>query len=120
MKKTITIEDAREKRSGTTNGRAWTLYEVTDAEGTKYGTFDGRYLTMVGARVQVDVERNAKGYWNIVDKPMFRGENVVAKAEARVRAPDDMGERLDKVVEGLRAIYRLLEKRLPENKLPEL
>src|SRR3990167_7732036 len=46
-------------KSGESNGRKWTLYQIQDPKGTKYSTFEAKYVGMVGQEVDVVVEEKA-------------------------------------------------------------
>ena len=56
-------------KSGEKDGRKWNLYHITDQKGVKYGSFDAKYVGMVGQEVDVvveekAVEKNGKSYVN--------------------------------------------------------
>jgi hypothetical protein len=62
MKKTIIINDVKTLKSGVSNGRNWTLYAVIDENGNKYTTFSGRYLEMIGKKVEIEYETSEREY----------------------------------------------------------
>jgi len=85
MKKTITINDVKTLKSGVSNGRNWTLYAVIDENGNKYTTFNGKYLDMIGKRVEIEYEASEREYngkkytdYKIVNK------NVDSKEETEI------------------------------------
>ena len=56
-------------KSGESNGRKWTLYQIQDPKGVKYSTFEGKYVGMVGQEIEAvveekAVEKNGKSYLN--------------------------------------------------------
>jgi len=84
MKKTIKINDVKTLKSGVSNGRNWTLYAVIDENGNKYTTFNGRYLGMVGKRVEIEYETSEREYngkkyidFKIVDKNVNSKETEI-------------------------------------------
>ena len=52
---TITIAAIIPKKSGATNGRRWTLYEIRTTDGKTYTTFDAGWNGHVGETFTVEV-----------------------------------------------------------------
>lgn len=56
--KNITVASAELKKQGTTNGKNWSIYKITDQNGLRYSTFE-KQLSQIGisARVWYDEEQ---------------------------------------------------------------
>lgn len=68
-KQKIYISSCQLFREGEKNGRKWQLYHVIDPKGVKYGTFESKYVSMVGMEVDVEVkeetvEKNGRTFIN--------------------------------------------------------
>ncbi len=102
---TFTVGSVAPKKRGTTNGRAWTLYEVRATDGRMYTTFDAGWSKQVGRTVAVEVaERNRLGA-----HPEERAPAANGQRPAPALAPDRftvLVEKLDQVLAELRAIRR--------------
>ncbi len=58
----IIIKDVKKIKEGYgKNGKAWTLFRVTDSTGLEYSTFSPVYEAMIGTEVDVDVEVKQNG-----------------------------------------------------------
>lgn len=53
------IASVQPVKSGIKDGRKWTLYHVVDPQGTRYATFNEKYVGMVGQEVDVQIEERA-------------------------------------------------------------
>ncbi len=59
---TITIASVNPKKSGTTNRRKWTMYEVRAQDGKAFTTFDAEWMKHAGETVEATAsERNRLG-----------------------------------------------------------
>lgn len=62
MKKTIFITEATQVKSGFgRNNKPWTLYRVVAEDGTKYSTFEDKYLGMVNSEIEIEYEEKQNG-----------------------------------------------------------
>lgn len=53
----IFVREVNKVKSGTTNGKAWTLTHVVAEDGTKYSTFKGEnYVNKVGSEIEIEYE----------------------------------------------------------------
>ena len=71
MNKKIYITSVTEGKKGINKfGKPWQMYLVTDQQGNRYSTFEGRYSTLIDQEVDVIVEEKIIGdkkYLNIVE-----------------------------------------------------
>lgn len=85
-KKKIYISSHEHVKSGTKNGRDWSMYRITDPQNNRYTIFDAKYSGMIGQEVEVyvkteKVEKDGKTYTNrtIVNPP--KTYDVVSRHE---------------------------------------
>lgn len=64
-------------RSGVKDGRNWTLYHVTDPKGLRYGTFNPKYVGMVGMEVDVEVEEKSSDKVNPKTGQPYINRNII-------------------------------------------
>src|SRR3990167_9439765 len=103
------ISSCEPVKSGTKNGRAWTLYHVFDPKGNRYTTFEKKYTGFIGQEVEVEVredrvEKNGKTYLN---------RTIV---EPRREAQEDKGinSKLDHIIDLLESMRDVLRREAQE------
>lgn len=57
----IYIASVEEVKRGVGKKGPWVKYQITDQQGTKYSSFQDKYLSMVGMEVEVEVEDGQYG-----------------------------------------------------------
>jgi hypothetical protein len=108
---TLTIAAVSAKKTGTTNGRKWTLYEVRAKNGAIYTTFDVDWQRHVGETLEAAVsERNRLGAFpKVSGRPATNGTGQQASAALAPASPDRfavLNEKLDRALQELATIRR--------------
>lgn len=109
---TITIATVSPKKSGATNGRKWTLYEVRTADGKTLTTFDAEWTKHVGESVEVAApDRNRLGTFPKVRAESASNGNSARRAPAAPvpASPDKfvvLSAKLDRLLDEIAAIRR--------------
>ena len=104
---TVTIAAVRPKKTGTTNGRPWTLYEVRGKDGKTFTTFEADWGRHVGETVEAD--QDERGRLGAFPKPARSMTNGHAVPPAPTAAPDRfqiLSDKLDQVLGELAAVRR--------------
>jgi len=108
---TLTIAAVNAKKTGATNGRKWTLFEVRAKDGAIYTTFDAEWQRHVGDTLEAAVsERNRLGAFpKAPSRPTTNGTGPRGPAMPAAAPPDRfavLNEKLDQALEELAAIRR--------------
>ena len=80
LEKSITVKLAEEKKKGTTNGKAWTLFKITDQDGDKYTTFESQ-LAQLGIPARIWYEESTRDWVNPEGKTIKVKDRTVKKFE---------------------------------------
>lgn len=113
---TFTITGVKEKKRGTTNGRAWVLHEITASNGARYCTFDATWAQNISATVTVEVTKTDRGlsvgtFPSRAQAAVLRAGNIPLTAPATAAAPDKfavLDGKLDRIlaeIAGLRSHF---------------
>ena len=84
MKKVISITDVSELKSGSTNGKDWTLSKISveEEDVKQFTTFNGdTYASKIGQQVEVDINQVVNG--------KFKNWQEVTPKSARAQAADE-------------------------------
>lgn len=108
---TLTIAAVSAKKTGATNGRRWTLFEVRVKDGVTYTTFDAEWQRHVGETLEASVsERNRLGAFpKVPARPATNGSSPQRLGVPAPVSPDRfavLNEKLDRALEELSAIRR--------------
>ncbi len=106
---TFTVRAIKPLKSGETNGRSWTLFEVQADGGRRFTTFDGEWQRHVGETVTATYEETQRaGYTNLVLSEFAKVGRPIAEATAPA-APDRftvLTEKLDRILAEVVAIRK--------------
>ena len=105
MATTFEIRVVRRVKTGQTNGRAWTLYEVSTDTGRRLTTFDGEWSKHVGERVVVPAPLNGDARLGKFPAPQRTQEMRVSPTAGPDRFTV-LDEKLDAVLAELQAIRK--------------
>ena len=103
MLKKIQVEEVKAIKYGVHNGRNWTLYRITDRDGTQYSTFDTKYLDTIGSIIEVNVEekqvvKDGKAYNNLT-----------------IQEPKKINPDLELILSKLDEILRIVKQDIPQS-----
>jgi len=117
MNKKLNLDKCEVFKEGVTRGKAWTIYHAWEGS-QKYSSFTN-LTPYIGKPTdfEIEVEDVQKG-----DKS-YKNYTIVGLAGQKRGGKSDkeIVERLDKIIEGLRALYKLIAERLPKaDELPDL
>ena len=104
----LAIAAVHPKKTGTTNGRQWTLHEVVGRDGRRFATFDAEWGRHVGETVEADLDERGRlgAFPKPAGRPMTNGHAV---PPAPTAAPDRfqvLNDKLDQALGELAAIRR--------------
>lgn len=104
MKKKIFITECSEVKTGFgKNGKPWTLYRVVSEDGTKYSTFDEKYLGMVNSEVEIEYEEKQNGKFTnrtIIEPRKYQASHSTGSRDAiLVNMNEQILDRLDTIIE---------------------
>ncbi len=86
MEKEILVKSVKLIKSGMSNNRKWNLYEVIDANGEKYTTFDNSLINLIDKEVNVEVEEEQRE---------FNGRMTTRRTIRKVVEKDDKKDKKD-------------------------
>lgn len=77
---TLTVAAVSAKKTGTTDGRPWTLYEVRGKNGKTFTTFDAEWTRHIGETVQAEL--TTRGRFSRFPKPTaHRADRAIRSAQ---------------------------------------
>jgi hypothetical protein len=122
MKRIITINDVKTLKSGVSNGGNWTLYAVIDENGNKYTTFSGKYLNMIGKKVEIEYETSEREYngkkyvdYKIVNKNVNNRETEILNLLKEIKEGINVilyhlnEEHIDKQIKDIGNLYKEID-----------
>lgn len=78
QEKSITVASAELKKSGTTNGKNWTIYKIVDQDNKKYTTFE-RELAQLGVPAHIFYEETERDWVNPEGKTIKVKDRTIRK-----------------------------------------
>lgn len=95
------VQNVSVKRSGNTNGRNWSIYEVT-INGQKFSTFDNGFMGMIGQSGAFEYEVTSKN----VNGKIYTDNRLAPpkKTESKTGAGTEILRKLDIVIDMLREL----------------
>lgn len=103
IEKSITVASAELKKSGVTNGKAWTIYKIVDQDGKKYTTFE-KELAQLGVPAHIFYEETERDWVNPEGKTIKVKDRTIRKFQIGAEfqsAPKPETKQDDPLISGL-------------------
>lgn len=99
--KSIVVSSVDKKASGEKNGKPWTLYQITDQDGVKYGTFE-KQLAQLDIPARISYDEAEKEFVNKEGKSVKYIQRTIKKFQVGAQhAPVEPTKTLDERVSEL-------------------
>jgi hypothetical protein len=90
----ITVKEVKEVTHGVKNEQPWTLYNVIDTNGKRYGTFNEKYLDSVGKTIGITVEEKPSTKLNPKTGKPYINLNIIEPKKQPTGMSNDIIEKL--------------------------
>jgi hypothetical protein len=86
---TITVAEVKDVARGTTSqNRPWTMYSVVATDGSRYTTFEDKYLTAIGKTIQIAYEEKPSTKINPkTNQPYAPSRTIIEPRTAKASGP---------------------------------